>query len=526
MSDCKLLPNGKISANSSNWATCRPWDITTQDKANTYIDSLTQEALAIAGAQINVHKMLGVHEQTLLTDLTGSGTAMSGGDAPNYPASNAFTTHRTEWRSSQVGDSVAVSSYIGYDFGIIRLANGRQRYGVDANTRQHITTIRIKQSSNPKMRATKVRVERSDDRANWYGAAVITLPNDDALNTISFKQSVPSRYWRLRPLTFLGGTCDSWGIQALELIDYAATAVDNIQDPIWMENRDRDYQQTPILLKGYYDLLTVNTELLQLGMGIPSAIYTIKLNFNACVTAIGRPIVVGDILELPSETQFTPDLRPVKRYLEVTDITWDSGSYTPGWMPTMLAITAQPALASQETRDIFGDLAFTTDNSGLFNGDDGNSQTFQDFSAITQTIQADARTAVPEKGSEGSNTVREFSDADYAAAQAAGLDPAVLQNMTFNRTGLYVEDAMPQNGAPYAEGPELPPVNRAKDGDYHRLTYVGLASDVPARLYRYSATKNRWLYLETDRRAEFDSQKVTLNEYLTSPYKISEKAIR
>jgi len=525
MSDCVQLPNGKTTTNSSNWTTCRPWDITTQDKANTYIDSLTQEALSIAGAQVNVHKMLGVHEQTLLIDLTGSGTAISGGAAPNYPASNAFVKQKNEWKSAQVGlTPITSSAYIGYDFGVVKLANGRQRYGIDANTRQHITTIRIKQSNIPTERVTRARVERSDDGKGWYGVAVINLPDNDALNTISFKQSVPSRFWRLRPLTFNGGACDSWGVQALEMHDYSATAVDNIQDPIWLENRDRDYMQTPILLKGYYDLLNVNTELMQLGMGIPKSIYLVKVNFNACVLSLGRPLVIGDIVELPSETQFTPDLRPVKRYLEVTDVTWDSTSYTPGWMPTMLLVTCEPAIAKQETRDIFGDLAKHVDSSGLFDNDDGNNKMFQDYSAIDQTIQANANTALPERGSEGSNTIREFSDAEFAQAAAEGIPN--ITKFGFNRTGLYVEDAMPQNGAPYTEGPVLPDVAKAKDGDYHRLTYVGLAADVPARLYRYSAAKNRWVYLETDRRAEFNNQKVSLEEYIGNPNKVSDRSIK
>lgn len=526
MSDCKTLPNGKISANSSNWAQCRPWDITTQDRANTYIDALTQEALAIAGAQINVHKMLGVYEQTKLLDLTGSGSPLSGGSAQNYPASNAFSTHKNEWKSLQVGSAAILSSaFIGYDFGVEKLANGRQRYGVEANVRQHITTIKIKQSSNPAMRVLKARVERSDDGKSWYGVAVITLPNDDNLNTISFKQSVPNRYWRIRPLSFTGGSCDSWGVQALEMHDYAETAVNNIQDTLWLENRDRDYQQVPVTLKGYYDLISSNTELLQIGMQIKD-IYQIRINFNKCVDLLGRPVVVGDIVELPSETQFTPDLRPVKRYLEVTDITWDAGSYTPGWMPTMLLVTAQPAIASQETRDIFGDLASHIDSSGLFDNEDGNNPNYQDYSAITQNIVANARTQVPERGGEGSNVVRDFTPEDYAKAAAAGIDPNALARMDFNPTQLYVEDALPQNGAPYTEGPELPPVANAKDGDYHRLTYVGLASDVPARLYRFSSAKNRWLYLETDRRAQYDTQKAVLNEYVTSPYKQNERTIK
>jgi hypothetical protein len=503
---------------NSDYTKTHPWDITQQGRTNAYADSLIAESLAIAGADINVFKMLGVHEQTKLLDLIGNGTAISGGDAQNYPASNAFTTQKQEWRSRQGGSAAIVaSSYIGYDFGVKKVPTGRAQYGIPVNVRHHITTIKIKQSSDASMRVSTARVERSDDGKEWYGVAIIQLPDNDSLNTINFKQSVPSRFWRLRPQAFPGtDICKSWAISAFEMHDYAATALGNIQDKILLENRDRDYQQPPTLVKGYYDLQTATTDLTMFGQGTVVQ-YQIKIDFNTLVNLVGRPVVIGDILELPSETQYTPDLRPVKRYLEVSDVTWDPSSYTPGWMPTMLLITAVPAMATQETRDIFGDLAAKVDDSGLFDNDDGNSTNYQDYSAIDQAIAAEAKEQVPERGSEGSNTFREFTDAELTAAPA-------LARMSFNRTGLYVEDAMPQNDAPFTRGDTFPA--KPKDGDYFRMEYSGMAADVPARLYRYSGTKGRFLYLETDRRAEFNAQKATLEEYTTSPNKISAREVK
>lgn len=525
MTSCVEKPNGNLCPEPSNWTNCRPWDLTEQDRLNCYVDGLQQESLNIAGAKINVKKLLGVHEQTLLVDLAKNGKPISGGDWTGFAANNAFNILTAEWRSKQsTPSSILASAYIGYDFGVVKIPNGRQRYGIDANIRHHITTIKIKQSSNPNYRATKARVERSDDGTNWFGVAVINLPNDDQLNTIHFKHSVPNRYWRIRPLAFAGNQCDSWGVQALELHDYSQTALDNIQDKIWMENRNRDYSGDWIGLKGFYDLVTpeldISKFMAELGT---SSDYRIRINFSACLTALNRPMVIGDILELPSEAQYTPTLEKKKKYLEVTDVTWDPDSFTPGWMPTMLLITAKPAIASEETQDIFGDLAATTDDSGLFDNDDGNNPNYQDYSTIDQTIKAEALTAVPERGSEGSNVVREFTEAEIEQAAVTGNADAI-RKINFNRTGLYVEDAIPQNGAPYTEATTFP--DNPSDGDYHRLTYSGLAQDVPARLYRYSTTKNRWVYLETDRRDQYNNQKAVLEEYLTSPYKKPAKEVK
>jgi hypothetical protein len=206
----------------------------------------------------------------------------------------------------------------------------------------------------------------------------------------------------------------------------------------------------------------------------------------------------------------------------VTDVTWDPNSFTPGWRPLNLQITAKQALASQETQDIFGDLAKNVDTSGLFDKDDGNNQMYQDFSAVDQTINQQSKTEVPERGSEGSNVIREFEPEELAAAAAQNFPH--LSRLGFNRRGIYVEDAIPQNDAPYTEGPDFP-VTPA-EGAYHRLTYQGLAKDVPARLHRYSTTKHRWIYLETDRRAEFNDQQPRLTEYTTSAHRVWAREVK
>jgi hypothetical protein len=506
----------------SAYSTCRPWDLT-KIGDSSWMDSQSQEQLAIAGAQVNVHKLLGVHEQTDLIDLTKNGTPLSGGDAPNYAKTNVFQATRSEWRSRQSGiAAITASSFIGYDFGVIKISSGRQRYGIDADIRHMITTMRIKQSANPLQRVTKARIERSQDGKHWFGVAIVNLPNDDVLNTIHFKHSVINRYWRLRPLDFTGGECDSWGIQALELHDYSATDLNNIQDKIFMENRDRDYATDAITIKGYYTLMSPQTELTRFGIEVPSATYNIKVNFNATVAAIGRPIVIGDIIELPSETQYTPALAAVKKYLEVTDVTWDADSYTPGWQPLLLLVTAQPALATQETQDIFGKLAKTIDPTGLFDQDDGNNPKWQDFTGVNEYIAQSALNGVPERGAEGSNTVREFTNEELAIAKAKGYGH--ISKFGFNSKGMFVEDAIPSNNEPYTEGPTYPAT--PKDGAYHRLTYEGMAQNVPARLYRWSKTKDRWVYLETDRRQQYMNQKQMLDEYLGAPVKTPSDTIK
>lgn len=507
-------------------------------------DSLLAESINIGGADVYVYKLLGVHEQCKLVDATGFGQPISGGNAPGYPASNAFEIYVSEWHSIQVGSAVTASAYIGYDFGDIKtIDQTRRQYGIDTSIHKHITAFAIKQSVNQKNRATQVRLEYSNDNCKWYGAGLATLPDDDNFNTILMKRSAPARYWRLRPTKFNGGTADPctpgstiqtggtgtvdfWAIQALQLYhNYEVTDIGNIQDKILMENRDRAYETEPVLLKGYYDLLEVQTELSRFGIELPSLIYNIQISFTSCAAILGRPIVIGDIIRLPSETQYSANMSEVNKWVEVTDVTWAANGYSASWVPLLLKVTAQPAYASEETQDIFGDLAEEKIQNGqsLMSQGNGRNPNFQDFTDITTFIKTTALDNVPENGREASGLIQSFESNELANAQTQGLDPHNLLKIGLNKNSLYGEDAMPPNNAPFTEGPAYPA--NPKQGAYHRLTYVGPSQGIPTVLYRYSQAKGRWVFLERDMREVYNPRKPILQDFIQSSGKRSEHAI-
>jgi len=311
---------------------CKPFSLES-NKGNDYIETLTNEALSIGGTTLNVFKLLGVHEQGQLVDCVGRGSALSNGDLPNFPASNAFDKFVSEWRSIQRGPGVGASAYIGYDFGSIKTNdNTRDAYGIDTSIYKRIATIAIKQSSNPNRRITRARIERSNDGIKWYGVEAITLPNDDCLNTIQFKDSVPARYWRIRALDFNGtDTNDVWGVAAFQLFhDYVGTDLYNIQDKVLLENRDRNYNQEAIPIKGYYDLTDNLIDVSGFGIELPSLAMYITVSFVGTVASLGRPPVIGDIIEIPAEAQFSGKMEKILKWVEITDIGWDTSGYTPG----------------------------------------------------------------------------------------------------------------------------------------------------------------------------------------------------
>ena len=509
VSGCVVGPTGKICPETED---CFVWDLTDSED-DCVIDDYIEEQLNIAGTNLHVFKLLGIHEQGSLQDVTGNGTPISSGDLANNPASNAFDKFITEWRSSAIGNNV-LQSYIGYDFGPIKLKNGRDRYGLHTEVMKDIATIKIMQGCNPENRVTKVRIERSENGEKWYGVAQVNIKDCDGLVVIHFKRTVPSRYWRIRPLAFNGGENDYWSVRALQMLEYEATHLSNIQDKILMENRDRDYNEFPTVIKGTYTPQEFSTLFDRFGFNQVGDIFSFDVSFSQCVQRLGRPIVIGDIIMVESERQYSSTLRPIDKYLEVTDVMWSASGFTPGWKPTIHKIIAKPLLASQETQDITGKLTVDVDSTNLFDGNDGNDgKMYQDYMDISDNIRSKKKKDVPLEGTD-------LADVPVLSKELIEYGKERL-NKNLNKLGRNPPgrnntpsgvDALPPNGLPFTEGDDFP--NNPANGDYHRLTYTRLGNSIPARLHRYSARKGRWIYLETDYKSTINAHRPFLKDYI------------
>lgn len=324
----------------------------------------------------------------------------------------------------------------------------------------------------------------------WKRVDVVNLPNTASPALIRIKQSAASRYWRLVPLSFAGiSTDDSWVVERLELFDYQATTLDDIQDTLFMENRDRDYAKSSVQIKAAYTPFDSVSDLSRFGFQMAD-VYSFSVSFAEMVRALGRPIVVGDVIELPAELQYDQHLRPVRKFLEVTDTGWAADGYTSGWVPIIFRFQAQQLIPGQEHRDLLGTVdtqKYIIDDGRFF---DGIEQIETRPLTVTEKNAADAKAAVPEKGA----NITEL-------AEGANL---FRQPGSSGGTGLYVEDGLPPDGQPYTSGFKLPDVAGVADGAYFRLEYPP-ETKIPARLYKFSGIKNKWLYCETDRRSKNNS---------------------
>lgn len=484
------------------------------EKESNYIAGLMSEALNYAAGPVNVFPMLGVHNQGSTLDQPGDGFPLSSGTPSGYNVLDAFNINSAGWRSIQTGSSVtSTPAFIGYDFGTKKaweqIGAPQERYFPSVPIRRQISTLKIKQSSDPTMRCSQLRVEASDDGLEWKRVAVLPVPNTDQLVTLGINAPAAYNKWRIVPSFFNGvATNQPWEVIELHLLEATQLSLDNIEDFILLENRDRAYCHSSTLLKCTYDLLDVQSELAKFGITLPQT-YIFTCSFADMVNLLGRPVVVGDIVELPGEIQFDPNLKPVRKWLEITDTGWSTEGYTMNWRPNLFRFYAQPILPSIEHKDILGvpgkvnDLQ--SDDDVILNGLLQNDQAFQ----TTQAIKQISEDQVPQTGEDPQNI-------------QSG-KPLIGQPGGYDGNDLYAEDALPPNGEAYTSGDTLPDPNTIQDGHYHRQTYTSVPAAIrpPDRLLRWFGDTKRWKVIEINTRETPESHKKTIAKILSSSTRLN-----
>lgn len=325
----------------------------------------------------------------------------------------------------------------------------------------------------------------------WNRVDVVNLPNVPGAVTVNIRQSSAARYWRLVPTVFQGVTVPTaaWIVGKLQFFQVGSANLNVVQDLLFMENRDRDYADEAIKIKVSYQPMDQVSDLSKFGFQLTD-IWTFTTTFGSMVKALGRPIVVGDVLELPPELQYDHDLKPVRKFLEVTDSAWSADGYTTGWKPIIFKFQAQQLIPGQEHRDLFGDVQT---QKYLISDDlllDGIQQIQTLPLTATENNLAEALEAVPREGANN----REFA----SGRSMIGPDG------TYDGGDYNVEDGLPPDGQPYEIGYALPDVAGVKDRAFFRLEYDPKLK-LQARLYQFSAIKNKWIHIETDRRGQRSS---------------------
>lgn len=135
--------------------------------------------------------------------------------------------------------------------------------------------------------------------------------------------------------------------------------INDIQDFIFLENRDRSYDLVPIQVNLWYEFLPESQfDLSRFGIISPiSDLQTFKMHtLTFDIDGLGRYPVVGDIIEVPFLQQDN-----IKRaFFEVTDV-----DRKPEFENFIVILSTKPVLHSQETSELHNEDGWVSDEDTL-----------------------------------------------------------------------------------------------------------------------------------------------------------------
>ena len=270
---------------------------------------------------------------------------------------------------------------------------------------------------------------------------------------------------------------------------YANQSEKNIQDLLFLENRDRKYDTSIYKLRGYYRINDNDFDLTQFGLFLTSDTIFLTVHLNDMVETLGRKLMVGDVIELPHLKDYFPlddDLpAALKRYYVVNDATKSAEGFSPTWWPHLWRVKLGPLVDGQEYKDILNNIPASdpNDNGVLDPGETSLGEllsTYNKFIDVNDAIIQQAEADVPASGYDTSSLY-------VVPVNAAGYPDDPATKPAVKVTGYLTGDGQLPNGGTVAAGISFP-ISPTTNDFFLRLDYI------PNRLFRYDG--RRWVKVE------------------------------
>lgn len=133
-----------------------------------------------------------------------------------------------------------------------------------------------------------------------------------------------------------------------------------IQDLLFLENRDRKYDSDVYVLRGMYNVQDIDFNLSQFGLFLQNDTIFITFHINDTVEKIGRKLITGDVVELPhlKDEYALNDLSyALKRFYVIEDVNRAAEGFSNLWYPHLYRAKCKPLVDSQEFKDILDRVA-------------------------------------------------------------------------------------------------------------------------------------------------------------------------
>ena len=280
---------------------------------------------------------------------------------------------------------------------------------------------------------------------------------------------------------------------------YNAVKETNIQDLLFLENRDRKYDPNIYQIRGIYNVNDIDFDMSQFGLFLQNDTIFLTVHINSSVKTIGRKLMSGDVIELPHlKDQYALNDYQValKRFYVIQDINRAAEGFSPTWYPHLYRLKLKQIVDSQEFKEIL-DLP----------AEEGSTNTLRDvLSTYEKEMQINAAVvaqAEADTDKSGYNTkhlytlqVDDQGKPELVTTDINTLDASTANEMAdrINQTpdrngydGYLLGDGFAPNGEVFGHGIGFP-LGSAK-GDYFLRTDF-----LPNRLFRYDGS--RWVKME------------------------------
>ena len=291
---------------------------------------------------------------------------------------------------------------------------------------------------------------------------------------------------------------------------YTNTSVTNIQDLLFLENRDRKYDQEIYRIRGIYNVQNVDFNLSQFGLFIDNDTLFMTVHINDFIKYIGRKPISGDVLELPhlrDDFALNDFDISLPRYYAIEDVGRASEGFSATWYPHLYRLKVKKITDSQQFADIFNQIAKDA------NGDpDPAGKTLKDLLStynqeisINNQVVAQAEADAPKSGYEtrqfytlaadpttGKSVLETVDSGEVLASNSSTTLKASAVNGVPQRsgyTGYLMGDGFPVNGHDFGFGIQFPS-NPANNDFFLRADFF------PNRLFRYDSKQTAWIAVE------------------------------
>lgn len=305
---------------------------------------------------------------------------------------------------------------------------------------------------------------------------------------------------------YLGAGTDSTNATA-DQPNYSTVSVTNIQDLLFLENRDRKYASEIYKIRAIYQVQQHTFNLSQFGLFIDSDQLFMTVHINDFIKYIGRKPLSGDVLELPHlRDDFALNDYDISlpRYYVVEDVDRAPEGYSVTWYPHLYRLKLKKITDSQQFADIFNKPA--TDANG--NPSDMTLKdllsTFNKELEINNQIVAQAEADAPKSGFEtrqfyslavdkttGKPLLTTADETDILASNVGNVNASDVTSIPQRSgyTGYLLGDGFPVNGYDFGFGIQFP--SAPQDNDFFLR-----ADFFPNRLFRFDGKGGSWIAVE------------------------------